>query len=51
MSSSKPDEKKKDYHPPELRLYGDIRELTQTTLKVGSFPDAPNDTPTGRKKS
>ncbi len=41
---------KKSYHPPELRVYGDIREITQTVNRVGTIVDT-NFPPTSRMKT
>jgi hypothetical protein len=31
MQSNRTSETKKAYHPPQFRVYGDIRKLTETT--------------------
>lgn len=31
--------KKRPYHAPKLKIYGDISQLTQNTADAGDFPD------------
>jgi hypothetical protein len=47
MKSSDEKARKKTYHRPKLTVYGNLREITQTSTASGSVKD----TTTGKNKS
>ena len=40
MSSQKREQKKKPYQPPQMVVYGNIREITQTAVMVDNRNDS-----------